>query len=193
LPRFRAITYRTANIAVDNKESPKMKKLILLSYIALFSINAFAQKTPTFAKYRVAAERKTAKQINFKSHPMAKTFRTNLKNIFANGEVDFAGKYMAARWGCGSGCLTIALIDAKTGNVFFPKILRDIETGYFENENLEKVEYRQDSRLFIIRGFPGTASPTDDTSNRKQGFWYYEWTGKDFRLLKFIEKSRPKN
>ena len=87
----------------------------------------------------------------------------------------------------------MALIDVTTGNVFFPKILRDIETGYFASNEVEKVEHRKDSRLFIIRGFPGTASPVDDTEHRNQGFWYYEWTGKRLELVKFVKKSETTN
>jgi hypothetical protein len=33
---------------------------------------------------------------------------------------NFAGHYTLARWGCGAGCVTVAVIDMTTGAVQFP-------------------------------------------------------------------------
>ena len=165
-----------------------MKSFILLTLIALFSINAYSQKTPTFGKYSVKLERKTAKSINFASHRKARTFRTNLRSYLKTAKIDFGGKYIVARWGCGTGCSQMALIDAKTGNVFFPTVLQGALTGLGSFSDVEKVQHRANSRLFIINGFPGVANPDDDATEQKQGTYYYEWTGKDFKLLKFVEK-----
>lgn len=165
-----------------------MKKLILFIFITIFALNIFGQKTPTFSKYAVKVEKKTANAINFASHKKAKTFRTNLRSYLKTGKVDFGGKYIVARWGCGTGCSQMALIDAKTGNVFFPTVLQGALTGLGSFSDVEKVEHQANSRLFIINGFPGIADPDGDATEQKQGTRYYEWTGKDFKLLKFIEK-----
>jgi len=165
-----------------------MKSFVLLTFIALFSINIFGQKSPAFSKYSVKVEKKIARSINFASHKDAKTFRTNLRSYLKTGKVDFGGKYIVARWGCGTGCSQMALIDVKTGNVFFPTILQGALTGLGKFGDVEKVQHRANSRLFILNGFPGIADPDGDATEQKQGTRYYVWTGKDFKLLKFIEK-----
>lgn len=165
-----------------------MKTVILFTFIAVFSLNIFGQQTPAFNKYTVKVEKKTAKAINFASHKDARKFRTNLRNNLKNGKVDFGGKYIVARWGCGTGCSQMALIDARTGNVYFPTILQGALTGLGKFGDVEKAQYRANSRLFILNGFPGIADPDGDATEQKQGTRYYEWTGKDFKLLKFIEK-----
>ncbi len=95
-----------------------MKKIFLLSIIALYSINIFAQKMPTFSNYNVTVEKATVQKINFASHRKAKQFRTNLKEALAEGKINFAGKFIITEWGCGSGCTQAAIIDAQTGKVF---------------------------------------------------------------------------
>jgi hypothetical protein len=170
------------------QEQKAMKSLILLIVITLFSFNVYSQKTPTFGKYPAKVEKKTARAINFGSHPKARTFRTNLRNSLRNGKIDFAGKYIVARWGCGTGCSQMALIDAKTGNVFFPTILQGALTGMGSFGDVEKVIHRAKSRLLILNGFPGVADPDGDATEQKQGTRYYQWTGRDFKLLKFVEK-----
>src|SRR5580698_5892067 len=49
---------------------------------------------------------------------MARDFRTRLRNEAKFG-TNFAGHYILARWGCGAGCFTVAVIDALSGRVWF--------------------------------------------------------------------------
>ncbi|MDD5150651.1 MAG: hypothetical protein PHC28_09230 [Flavobacterium sp.] len=161
-----------------------MKKQIALLIIGLFSMMSFAQKTPTYSNYTVKVVKKTAKKVNLKSHPKAKEYRTRLQGALADEDVNFAGKYILAQWGCGTSCIQAGIIDAQTGTVYLPVVLQWVTRGYNPAlEDYEMVEFRKNSKLLIINGAAGY-----DKKETQEGFWYYEWTGKDFKLLKFIKK-----
>lgn len=139
------------------------------------------QQPPTFSDFPASVVKATARQINLSSHPKARMFRTNLRESLSEG-VDFAGRYIVATWGCGTDCQGGAIIDGKTGNVFFPKQLQGTSLGSGDFAE-EVVEYKENSRLLIINGYPGGG-------DGKYGIWYYEWTGTTLELLKFVKKSQ---
>lgn len=167
-----------------------MKTFILFTFIAIFSLNIFGQNTPTFAKYSAKVQKTTAKSVNLKSHKDARMFRTNLRNSFKEG-VNFAGSFILSSWGCGTSCLQTAIIDGKTGNVFFPKILQGSSFGFGElSDKEESLEFKKNSRLLIINGYIATGN---EDKPSKYGIWYYEWTGKNLKLLKFVPKKENVN
>lgn len=165
-----------------------MKKSLFFILLLLFSYNAFAQKTPTFKQYAVKVEKAKAKKINFASHKRAKTFRTNLSNALKEG-VNFAGHYVLASWGCGTNCGDHGIIDARTGNVYFPEELEGIGIGFCEidYENIEPVAFKPDSRLLVLSGFKGGDLSSENASC---GIYYFEWTGTKLKQLKFEKKQR---
>lgn len=167
-----------------------MKKLILLIIIALFLLPAYGQKTPTHSNYKVDVEKATVQKINFASHRKAKQFRTNLKEALAAGKVNFAGKFIIAEWGCGSGCTQAAIIDAQTGKVFFPDVLWQVIAGSLTLGKRELLEYNEESRLLIIAGYAGMNG--GDSDKFQHGIFYLEWTGTNFKLLKFTRKPISK-
>ena len=79
------------------------------------------------------AEKARAKAIDFKKNPDARSFRTRLSEALHRG-VNFAGHYAVAGWGCGTGCISGAIIDARTGNVFWPEQFNAIGVLYSEGE-----------------------------------------------------------
>lgn len=170
-----------------------MKRLILLSIgIAMFASAAAAQRnrTPSFGSYPAKIERKTAKTIDFRNSPGASTFRTRLRDAL-KGEVNFAGRYILTGWGCGTGCSYSAVIDARTGRVWFPDQLAGVSVWMGEQDgDLETFTFRKNSRLLIIRG---TAGPMEDgDSAASQGVYYYEWRANKLRLIKFVpDENRP--
>lgn len=99
--------------------------------------------------------------------------------------MNFAGEYVVATWGCGSSCQQSAIIDGKTGNVVFPAQLEGSTGGNGELNENDPLEYRKNSRLLIINGYPGG----HDSGNGKYGIWYYEWTGKVLKLINYVKKS----
>jgi hypothetical protein len=166
-----------------------MKELILFSIMALGAVNVLGQAAPDYSKYPARVEKATARQINFRSHPRAKTFRTNLKEGLSGG-VNFAGHYIVVTWGCGTSCGHSAIIDGKTGTVFFPKQLEATSRGDGELIEKDPVEYKPNSRLLIVNGYPGGSA---ESPNGKYGIWYYEWTGKTLKFIKYVKKSETAN
>ncbi len=69
----------------------------------------------------------------------------------SKGDINFAGRYILAQWGCGTDCLMGGLIDAKTGKTsMLPfTVCCILEEG---EEDREKMEFRRDSRLIIFNG-----------------------------------------
>ena len=82
-----------------SRTEENMKRLILFSTMALGSVSVFGQDPLNFSQYPARVEKATARQVNFRSHPKAKTFRTNLR-AGPSGGVNFA-HYIVATWGCG--------------------------------------------------------------------------------------------
>lgn len=140
---------------------------------------------PAFRNYPAKVERATARSIDFRRSPGASTFRTRLREA-VKGEVNFAGKYILTGWGCGTGCSYSAIIDAKTGRVYFPDELLGVSVWYGSgsDEFPETYTYRKNSRLLVLRGTPGPME--DGDSDQKQGTYYYEWRANRLRLIKFI-------
>jgi hypothetical protein len=164
-----------------------MPRIILLSVLAIgLFLPASAQKQtgPAFSAFSVAVEGKKAKSIDFRRSPSASTFRTRLKEALA-GPVDFAGHYIVAGWGCGTGCIYSGVIDTRTGIVYFPIELAGLGVAFNETEYVDKpLEYRKNSRLLILRGSPGVM---DNEADKPIGTYYYQWSNNRLRLVKFVK------
>lgn len=168
-----------------------MKKIIVaplfITLLLAASILARGQATPRFQDYQSPVYKGKRAPVNLKSAEGASTFRTRLREGAAKG-INFAGRYTLVVWGCGTGCLSGGIIDAGTGTVYFPKELGGFGVWYFsDSPNAEALEFKPNSRLLILSGFPATEANVD---NPKTGLYYYEWTGNRLRLVKFVAKSR---
>ncbi|MFV0387842.1 MAG: hypothetical protein ACK5NT_03720 [Pyrinomonadaceae bacterium] len=161
-----------------------MNKIFFVLFFALFSVGAFAQK-PEFKDFAAKVEKVKAKSVNFKNNKSAHSFRTRLRESFAEG-VNFGGRYIVSVWGCGTDCLQAGIIDGRTGNVYFPEPLQGASFGLGELSETDKdtFEFKPNSRLFIVNGYSGT-----DDKREEYGIWYYEWTGKTLKLIKFEKKK----
>jgi len=159
--------------------------------ILLLPLAAFAQrgKVPTFSQYPAKPEKPLAKTIDFKHSPGADTFRTRLTDGLRRG-VNFAGHYIVVGWGCGTGCISGGIIDARNGRVYFPNAFHDIGVWYDDNGyTAEPVKYRKNSRLFVISGISGDQEERND-DNKIWGDYYYEWKDDGLRLIKFVPRKR---
>jgi hypothetical protein len=115
-------------------------------------------------------------------------FRTRIREASKKGS-NFAGHYTIAEWGCGTSCVSIAIIDAKTGIIYdgpFGKLPfavlsygralqydRDAKGKYLYDE----LSYKLSSRLMVARGCP---------NEENCATYFYEWTGSEFKLLQKI-------
>jgi hypothetical protein len=150
-----------------------------------------SEQLPTFADFPAQT-----RSIGVPARPTLQTpgqrrFRTRINQAARNGP-NFAGHYTIAEWGCGTSCVSVAVIDAETGVVYegpfgiLPNALlaygqalrfdRDAKGKYLYDE----LSYRLNSRLLIARGCPNDANCAA---------FFYEWTGMQFRLLRKVEAT----
>lgn len=154
--------------------------------LSLAAVYAQAQKIPSFAAYKVKVGNRTSKPPNLASNRNARMYRTNLRNAARDG-VNFAGHFVVATWGCGTGCTASALINARTGRVFFPDVLQGVGAGFCElPDYTETLVYQPDSRLLVLSGFKGSAR---NGASGNCGIYYLEWTGMNFRQVRYISKK----
>lgn len=91
-------------------------------------------------------------RLNLGKDRQARLFRTQLAQGLKKG-VNFAGEYTLVGWGCGTQCLTYAVVHTRTGRV----------RGWFDA--CGAAVFRKDSRLVIInpsvdQGEPAVYPPT---------------------------------
>lgn len=133
---------------------------------------------PAGARFRPSAPRLTSID--------AKRYRTMLRSAAAKG-VNFAGHYTVAEWGCGASCADFAIIDQRSGKVFFERGLRAIFGGAVGDEpdgepSSWALRYRRDSRLLIVVG-----APNEDP--KREGVAFYDWSGRHLKLVRFAPKA----
>lgn len=156
---------------------------ILLSVLLLVPVTATIPATLSFEEFAVKVPyRGRIAEPDLSSHPKARMFRTELRKQVKYG-LNFAGHYVVVRLGCGTGCAMIAVVDAKTGSVYFPETVGTVQWSGWWHEPFGP-EYRLDSRLFIVYG------QVNDNEEAPSGVSYYEWTGSDFALLRFEQHDR---
>jgi hypothetical protein len=146
-------------------------------------------KVPRFEDYGVTSKFIGKPALpDVKSLPRARRFRTMLREGAAHGP-NFAGHYTIVFWGCGTGCVEPAIVDARDGRVFFPPGLTYIDGTFVDFDHNEKVpevttlRYRTDSSLLIVVG-----SPEED--EKSTGVTYYSWNGINLEKLKFIQSTK---
>ena len=93
---------------------------------------------------------------------------------------NFAGHYFVIRWGCGSECLMMAVVDALTGTVYPPPLSvsgSELEVPMDPLSDRE-IWFRVDSTLMVFQN--GCASA------RKQCVYYFNWESNRFRLIRRV-------
>ena len=167
----------------------KIKLLFAALCICFLTLPALAQDgaRPNFKDYAVPVYKGRAAALKLTTQE-ARNYRTRLREG-ARRAVNFAGHYKLYTWSCGTGCLQTAFIDAKTGEVFFPAELDGFILCFFDTKahDLEdSLQFQKGSRLILMSGYPLSERGKDEP---KKGLYYYEWTGRELKLLKFEAKS----
>lgn len=159
---------------------------MVMGVLLAYSVSAQKAKAPSFRQYPATVEKVRARGIDFKRNPDARSFRTRLNGALAGG-VNFAGHYIVVGWGCGTGCTNAAVIEARTGDVIWPDQFMNIDASYGDGYSDEQLEFRQNSRLLIIHGRPG--SRNENARIPPSGDHYYEWKNNRLRLLRSVERK----
>lgn len=123
-------------------------------------------------------------------------YRTRIRNGVMNGEgvwtgswkspiktsgPNFAGHFFVIRWGCGSNCLMMAVVDAKTGKVY-DSPLSGSGTGFYVSMDMlgdGEIDFRADSSLMVLRNACRFA-------RSECGVYYFNWQKDRFTLLKRV-------
>ena len=165
-----------------------MRRIIyLLVFVFALTGPCLSQPIPKFVQYPASVERPRVKVINFKANPDARSFRTRLSEGLRRG-VNFAGHYALVGWGCGTGCISGAIVDTRTGNVYWPEQFNALGVLYSDGNYADPpVEYKKNSRLLVIHGIPGEKD--DDAPSKPSGSYYYEWKNNSLRQVRFV--ARP--
>ena len=109
-------------------------------------------------------------------------FRTRLR-AGAKAPVEFAGHYTLPRWGCGAGCNGFAIVDSVSGRVYdVPFSLVELPGTWMErygrSDSLQRMDYRQDSRLMKINACPN-----------EKNCGLYDYVMEDGKGLKLLRKE----
>lgn len=164
------------------------KALILTVGIVLIATvqptNGQMPELPSFDRYPAKVWKGKSKPPNLRSHKDARLFRTSLRDAAKDG-INFAGHFVLTTWGCGSSCTVGAIIDGKTGEVFFPKQLEGFWWQFWDGDERKPFGFQKDSRLLMFLGF----EPGDYNSQRRRyGFHIYRWTGRALNKIKYIRQ-----
>lgn len=119
------------------------------------------------------------------SQPMARLFRTRIREGAQAGP-NFAGHYTIVFWGCGAGCVSLAVVDANNGKVFFPKNLSTIDNTNIAYDELESPEeelirFKRNSRLLVVIGGINEIS-------KLRGISYFLWEKNQMKRIRFVAK-----
>jgi hypothetical protein len=146
------------------------------------NVQAKRARRPQFSSYPVKEIYKGRVARVRLDSPKARMFRTRLREDSRSGP-NFAGHYTVVIWGCGTGCAQMDVVDAKTGNVYFPPV------EWMDIPDMEDAEsrgkfFRLDSKLLVI-----TKSNYD--MERSYTAYYYLFDKNRFRLLRKAEERSP--
>ncbi|HKO96564.1 MAG TPA: hypothetical protein VJU86_06220 [Pyrinomonadaceae bacterium] len=154
-----------------------MTKLLAAFVVVVFlSVCGLGQtQLPRFEDFKVSEVFKGKPASVKLSSRRARQFRTMLKTNVEKG-VNFAGHYTVATWGCGSDCRSIAIIDARNGNVYFTPSLLWI--GGLLAQQGDRLEFRANSRLLIAAGA---------RNDQGSGKYFYVWKKNVLKLIRAVE------
>jgi len=154
-----------------------------LPLLLSLALSLHAQEYPSFAQFRVSQVFSGKPATPVLKTPEDRMFRTMIREGAKDGP-NFAGHFTIAQWGCGAGCVSMALIDAAGGRIYrgpFKVLtweLLQYQGRYPSNgDSFEPLSFKTDSRLLIARGCP---------EEKNCASYFYEWTGTQFKLLRKV-------
>jgi hypothetical protein len=140
--------------------------------LTALAASAFAAESPRFEDYPVAKTFRGRPAPPVLSTDKARLFRTVLRREAADGP-NFAGHFTIARWGCGAGCVAWAIIDARSGAIWFAPFTVADGRGVPPELAQHSIDFRLDSELVVANG------SLDE--GESAGTYYYRW--RDGKLL----------
>ena len=114
----------------------------------------------------------------------ARLYRTSIRDQAALGP-NFAGHYTVILIGCGAGTICVAIADAQTGKVHFPRGLGNVSWSFVDTgkQDIQRLTFRRSSRLLVAFGYVNEDEKTE-------GLSYFIWEGGELKRVRFIPMSR---
>ncbi len=124
--------------------------LIAFGAVAISTASGQSAHMPRFDAYPSEMTPTSGKDapLQLKS-PFVRTFRTRLLAC-AKQPPNFAGRYRVVQWGCGTSCVTGAVIDQRAGRVV--PLPFTICCSAVHDDGFRAINFRQDSRLIVFTG-----------------------------------------
>jgi len=171
------------NIAItfDRSDNIGMLKFADFAHPLICKKGTANIEEPKFADYKVKVSKAKPKSIVFRGNKDARMFRTRLRDA-RKGGVNFAGHFIFTTWGCGTSCAYGAIINTKTGRVYFPKEVAGMSFGMMPDLPDQPIQYRKNSQLLVIHG--------NTADSEKAGVTHLVWQGTKFKKIKFVAAKR---
>jgi len=178
----------------------KLPLIVVLIFALLGPTIAHAQTEQFDAKHQPKFEDYPAAEVwNGTSAPVKLTtrsermFRTKLTDA-AKEPPNFAAHYRIATWGCGSECISGAIVDLAAGYVHSPPLANDstrslhfsVCQSAYENSG---INYHLDSRLLILRC---GLNYSERLQRNVPDVYYFVWEGDRFRQILFISGKQTR-
>jgi hypothetical protein len=142
---------------------------------------ATAAQIPTFEDFHVSDVFRGAASKPVLRTQTQKRFAAQIREQ-AVAPPNFAGHYKIVEWGCGTSCVSIAVANLVTGNVYDGPFSVLYYGPNYEYEGGDyDTEYLASSRLLIARGCPDGGPGEEENC----GAYYFEWRGDHFARLRF--------
>jgi hypothetical protein len=158
--------------------------LRVLTFIIVLTSSVLVQgvSLPRFEDYPAAKDFSGKPVATIIAGKQARYYRTRIRPGAKDGP-NFSGHYTVVTWGCGSGCLWFAAVDARTGRVYFNPKAANVSTVPYQDE--DSLQYRIDSRLLVVSGV--VFGLRHEQSESK---FYFEWRNHRFKLLKRFQVKK---
>jgi len=106
---------------------------------------------------------------------------------------NFAGRYTIARWSCGTDCISMIVVDAKTGALYRSVPFGELVTSGnpdSKDHRYAGLSFRTNSRLLVVEGCfdPDTKDPVGRINCNRS---YYVWRADRFQRLDSIPLDTP--
>ena len=174
-----------------------LQMLLALIALSVFSVQGQTPKydkqhPPRFEAFPVAEKwNKSPASLKLTSRS-ERMFRLRLANA-AKEPPNFAGRYRFTTWGCGSECISGAIVDLATGEVFSPPLPKggsswmhfSVCQSAYENSG---VEFQVESRLLILRC---GLNYSERLEKNIPDTYYFVWEENRFRQILYISGKQP--
>lgn len=156
-------------------------RILVMCFLALFASGAVAAAQDDglrFSDFPVSERYNKPSKAPVLATKEQRAFRTRLRQA-AKEKPNFAGHYIVTIWGCGTECISGAIIDARTGSVIMLPFSLCC-WGVDVPDDFEPLAYRIDSSLIVVSG-------ARDENTQDNGKHYY--TVRNKRLVE-LHKTR---